>query len=93
MASLAHIGAICHFRPLWKFALIRRLVAAVVIAPIRFYQIAISPMIGPNCRFTPTCSQYAIESIRKHGTIIGLQRAVFRIARCHPWNPGGYDPP
>lgn len=80
-------------RPHREVSLIRRVLATVLIAPIRFYQIAISPMIGPNCRFTPTCSQYAIESIRKHGAVVGLYRAARRIARCHPWNPGGYDPP
>lgn len=87
-------GAIFLFRdPARETTLIRRVLATVLIAPIRFYQLAISPMIGPNCRFTPTCSQYAIESIRKHGAVIGLYRAACRIARCHPWNPGGYDPP
>ncbi|WP_236626147.1 membrane protein insertion efficiency factor YidD [Rhodopirellula baltica] len=49
--------------------------------------------MGPSCRFTPTCSAYAIESIQKHGTIRGSWRAIKRIGRCHPWNPGGYDPP
>ncbi|WP_419189968.1 membrane protein insertion efficiency factor YidD [Stieleria marina] len=60
---------------------------------IRFYQMGISPLIGPSCRFTPTCSQYAIEVIRKDGPIKGCWRTVKRILRCHPWNPGGYDPP
>lgn len=73
--------------------MIKRLLSAPMIYLIRFYQIGISPLIGPNCRFTPTCSQYAIEVIRKEGPIRGLWRAVRRIARCHPWNPGGYDPP
>jgi putative membrane protein insertion efficiency factor len=73
--------------------MIKRLLSAPIIYLIRFYQIGISPLIGPNCRFTPTCSQYAIEVIRKDGPIRGLWRAVRRIARCHPWNPGGYDPP
>lgn len=74
-------------------SMIKRLLSAPMIYLIRFYQIGISPLIGPNCRFTPTCSQYAIEVIRKEGPIRGLWRAVRRIARCHPWNPGGYDPP
>ncbi|EMI16745.1 protein containing DUF37 [Rhodopirellula maiorica SM1] len=72
---------------------IHRWIIVVVLAPIRFYQMAISPMIGPNCRFTPTCSQYAIEAIRKYGVLRGSIKAVWRILRCHPWNPGGYDPP
>lgn len=86
----------CHFLfpdPTREVTVIRRVLATVLIAPIRFYQIAISPMIGPSCRFTPTCSQYAIESIRKHGAVVGLYRAMRRIARCHPFHPGGYDPP
>lgn len=73
--------------------MIRRVVIAVMVASIRFYQIAISPLLGPSCRFTPTCSQYAIEVLRKDGPIKGSYRAVRRILRCHPWNPGGYDPP
>ena len=73
--------------------LIRRLASAVMIYFIRFYQIGISPLIGPNCRFTPTCSQYTIEAIQKYGPIRGSWRAVKRILRCHPWNPGGHDPP
>uniref|UniRef100_UPI0011B75060 membrane protein insertion efficiency factor YidD n=1 Tax=Novipirellula artificiosorum TaxID=2528016 RepID=UPI0011B75060 len=64
-----------------------------MVAMIRFYQMAISPMLGPSCRFTPTCSQYAIEVIRRDGVVRGVYRSVRRILRCHPWNPGGYDPP
>ncbi|GAA5505944.1 membrane protein insertion efficiency factor YidD [Novipirellula caenicola] len=75
------------------FKTIHRWIIVIVLAPIRFYQMAISPMIGPNCRFTPTCSQYAIEAIRKYGVLRGSIKAVWRILRCHPWNPGGYDPP
>ncbi|QDS87783.1 Putative membrane protein insertion efficiency factor [Rosistilla oblonga] len=63
------------------------------ILPIRFYQRWISPMLGPNCRFSPTCSQYTIEAIGKYGVLRGICKGVWRIARCHPWNPGGYDPP
>lgn len=63
-----------------------------LIAPIRFYQRYISPMSPPSCRFTPTCSQYAIEAIQKHGPIRGLWLAVRRILRCHPWGGSGYDP-
>ncbi|TWU60748.1 putative membrane protein insertion efficiency factor [Rubripirellula tenax] len=73
--------------------MIRRVFSNLVIAPIRFYQLAISPMLGPNCRFSPTCSQYTIESVRKFGVLRGLYRGFRRILRCHPWNPGGYDPP
>lgn len=70
-----------------------RLLVAVMVKLIRFYQIGISPLLGPSCRFTPTCSQYAIEVIRRDGPVRGVWRAVKRILRCHPWHPGGYDPP
>jgi len=63
---------------------------AVII--IRFYQIFISPLLGPACRFQPSCSQYAIEALRKHGFWKGSWLAARRILRCHPLNPGGYDP-
>jgi putative membrane protein insertion efficiency factor len=59
---------------------------------IRGYQIFISPLLGPRCRFTPTCSQYALEAIEKYGAWKGSFLAIKRICRCHPWNPGGYDP-
>lgn len=70
-----------------------RLVKAVLIFAIRFYQRGISPLLGANCRFTPTCSQYAVEALERYGVVRGSLRAVRRILRCHPWNPGGYDPP
>jgi uncharacterized protein len=60
---------------------------------IRIYQRFISPVVSVNaCRFYPTCSTYALESITRHGTLKGLLMAVKRILRCHPLNPGGYDP-
>ena len=64
----------------------------VLSQPIRFYQKYISPLKPPMCRFTPTCSQYAIEAIRKHGPFKGLLLAVWRILRCNPWGGSGYDP-
>lgn len=67
-------------------------ISQLLIAPIRFYQRVISPMTPPSCRFTPTCSQYALEAIQKHGPIRGLYLAVRRILRCHPWGGSGYDP-
>ncbi|MCD7873622.1 MAG: membrane protein insertion efficiency factor YidD [Acidaminococcaceae bacterium] len=63
-----------------------------MIVCIRFYQLLISPLFPPTCRFYPTCSQYAIEAIRKKGTLKGGWLAVKRIAKCHPFHPGGYDP-
>ena len=59
---------------------------------IRFYQICIPPYLGQNCRYTPTCSAYAIEALRKHGLVKGLGLAVWRILRCSPWGGSGYDP-
>ena len=59
---------------------------------IRAYQLLISPLFPPACRFTPTCSQYAIEAIKSHGALRGFYMALRRILRCHPFNDGGYDP-
>lgn len=64
----------------------------LMISLIRFYQLCISPLLGNNCRYYPTCSQYAIEAIEKKGIIKGSWLAVKRICRCHPWHDGGYDP-
>jgi uncharacterized protein len=64
----------------------------VALAIIRFYQRFISPLLPPSCRFTPTCSHYGYEAIQKYGFIKGGWLAIKRIGRCHPFNPGGYDP-
>ena len=64
---------------------------APLIFLIRLYQRVISPLIGPRCRFYPSCSQYAAEAIQKHGAISGSALALARVARCHPWHPGGVD--
>jgi putative membrane protein insertion efficiency factor len=65
----------------------------VLIVFLRVYQILISPFLPPNtCRFYPTCSNYAVDAVRKHGAPKGFWLAVKRVARCHPYNPGGYDP-
>ena len=64
----------------------------VLIAPIVFYRYAISPLKPATCRYTPTCSQYAIEAIKKHGPFKGSLLAAKRIGRCHPWGGHGYDP-
>jgi len=60
--------------------------------PIRIYQRVLSPLLGPRCRFHPSCSHYAIEAIERHGAARGSWLAVRRIARCHPLNEGGVDP-
>ena len=59
---------------------------------VRLYQLLISPLLGQRCRFHPTCSQYAIEALQRHGALRGTWLAMRRIVRCHPWNPGGVDP-
>jgi hypothetical protein len=66
--------------------------ARVLIAPIRFYQRFISPALPPTCRFTPSCSAYAVGALQEHGALRGLWLAARRIAKCHPWHAGGYDP-
>lgn len=68
------------------------LLAKLMLVLIRFYQYAISPMLPPRCRYTPTCSQYAIEAVKKHGAIKGGWLAAKRIARCHPLGGSGHDP-
>ena len=64
----------------------------LLILPIRFYQYAISELLGSHCRFTPTCSQYAIEAIERFGVFKGSFLAVRRLLSCHPWGRSGYDP-
>ena len=71
---------------------ISRALAWVLIMPIRFYQRFISPLTPPSCRFTPTCSQYAVEALRKYGPFKGSWLAVKRLLRCHPLGGSGYDP-
>lgn len=66
--------------------------STIFILPIRFYQCCISPLFPPACRFTPSCSEYAIQAIRKYGALKGLWLALKRIFRCHPWGGSGYDP-
>ena len=61
-------------------------------ALIRGYQAAISPLLPPSCRFHPSCSQYALEAVTRHGALRGGWLAARRLARCHPFHPGGYDP-
>ncbi len=68
------------------------ILSKLMILAIRFYQGAISPMFPAACRYQPTCSQYAVEAIRKHGPRKGGWLAIKRIARCHPWGGSGYDP-
>jgi len=64
----------------------------IAIGFIRFYQLFISPLFPPHCRFYPTCSQYALEAVKKYGVVRGSIMAIKRIAKCHPFHKGGYDP-
>ena len=64
----------------------------VLVALLRTYQYAISPFLGRRCRYYPSCSEYAVEAVEKHGAIKGGWLGVKRVYRCHPWHPGGYDP-
>jgi len=64
----------------------------LLIALVRFYQYAISPMFGRRCRYFPTCSEYTVDAIRKYGALKGGWLGAKHICRCHPWHPGGYDP-
>lgn len=64
----------------------------ILILFIGAYRYFISPMLGPRCRFYPTCSCYAQAAIARHGTLRGMSLTLLRLARCHPWHPGGYDP-
>ena len=72
--------------------LLSRTMVWILCLPILFYRTCISPFTPPSCRFTPTCSAYALEALRKHGAIKGLWLAAKRILRCNPWGGSGYDP-
>jgi uncharacterized protein len=67
--------------------------ATTLIALVRVYQWTLSPLVGRQCRFEPTCSAYFILAVQKYGAIRGAWRGLLRIVRCHPFHPGGYDPP
>ncbi|MBV5268253.1 MAG: membrane protein insertion efficiency factor YidD [Burkholderiaceae bacterium] len=64
----------------------------LLLVPIRVYQYAISPFLGRRCRFFPSCSEYTAEAVQKYGALQGTRLGLKRISRCHPWNPGGFDP-
>ena len=75
------------------WGVVKKVLSAPFILLIKFYQICISPLKGgPTCRFTPTCSQYALEAFRKYGPFKGFWLSLKRILRCHPWGGSGYDP-
>jgi putative membrane protein insertion efficiency factor len=66
--------------------------AHIVALPVRAYRLILSPWVGFNCRYQPTCSAYALEALEKHGAVRGSVLAAARICRCHPWGGSGYDP-
>jgi hypothetical protein len=70
----------------------KRAVRTLAIAPIRLYQVVISPAIGPRCRYAPSCSDYAAQAVREYGIIRGVILACWRLLRCNPFSPGGFDP-
>lgn len=71
--------------------ILNQLFAFPFVMLIRFYQLFISPHFGPRCRFVPTCSQYALESFKKHGAIKGFTLTIKRLSKCHPWGSSGFD--
>ena len=70
----------------------KKIFSWILLIPIYFYRACISPLKPPTCRFVPTCSEYAIEALEKHGVVKGSLLAIFRILRCNPFSKGGYDP-
>jgi len=71
---------------------VSRAIVWVLVLLVRGYQKMISPLIGPHCRFAPTCSQYTVEALTRHGVVRGLGLAAWRVLRCHPFAEGGLDP-
>jgi putative membrane protein insertion efficiency factor len=72
---------------------LRGVLAFVLIFQVRFYQVVVRPVLPSVCRFYPSCSEYFVLAVRKYGPVRGAVKGVGRICRCHPWHPGGYDPP
>ena len=75
-----------------QYVVLKKVIKAIFIFPIRIYQYAISPMLGANCRFSPTCSSYTIQAIEEWGPIKGTWLGMKRFSKCHPWGGHGYDP-
>ena len=70
-----------------------RMLSAVLIGLVWGYRLCIRPLLPPTCRYTPSCSEYFIQAVRKYGPIRGGAKGVWRVCRCHPFNEGGFDPP
>jgi putative membrane protein insertion efficiency factor len=71
---------------------LRKVATVSLQALIRTYQLVLSPVLPPSCRYLPSCSDYAVEAIGRHGALVGVGLAARRLARCHPWGGNGYDP-
>ncbi len=67
--------------------------SALLVGLVIVYKLTLSPLLGRHCRYTPTCSVYLRQAVEKYGAVRGALKGLARIARCHPWHPGGYDPP
>jgi putative membrane protein insertion efficiency factor len=74
-------------------ALVRWLLTFLVLVPVHFYQLIVGPLLPKVCRFYPSCSEYFIQAVHKHGPVRGSLKGIWRLCRCHPWSQGGYDPP
>lgn len=77
----------------FEFSWLTGFPARLAIAVVRFYQVAVSPLLGSNCRFTPTCSSYFIRALERYGLVRGSAKGIWRILRCHPLGGSGHDPP
>ena len=76
---------------LWQWP--QQLAVGLLVVLIRLYQVTLGQLLGPACRFEPSCSRYMIGALREYGLFKGLAKGIARVLRCHPWHPGGYDPP
>ena len=76
----------------WWHALVK-IPAGLLILMVRWYQIVLGPLLGGHCRFRPSCSVYFIQAVQKYGAVRGALKGTARVFRCHPFHPGGYDPP
>ena len=81
---------VCIMRKIWEG--LKAALLWLLCLIVRFYQLCISPLFPASCRFTPTCSEYALQALRKYGAFKGLWLTVKRLVRCHPWGGSGYDP-
>jgi putative membrane protein insertion efficiency factor len=77
--------------PVWRWPALA--LTGLLVLLIKLYQVTISPLLGPVCRFEPSCSRYMIGALQKYGLVKGLWKGITRLLRCHPWGQSGYDPP